>query len=315
MLGLSKKKLAKDLLVSVCPNPQGIAVAGIRRGKEVPPSLELCAFHSSEESGPDLKKLIKTQNLDRALCVSVMELGTYSVMQVEAPEVQPDELRAAVRWRVKDLIDFHIDDAVIDVFEVPADKATGKKKMYVVAAKSEVVRQRIDSLVAAGLQLEVIDIPEMALRNIAALLPEDINGVALVYIEQNEGLITVTRQETLYLSRRIRFGYNSLPETAVHGNDQEAVEGWLDSIVIEVQRSLDYYESHFSQPQVSGLVITPGSKEIPGMAEYLAGQLGLPARLLDVNTLIDVAMDIDGQVQSQCMLAIGTALRLESKAL
>ena len=315
MLGLRKKKLAKDLLVSVCPNPQGIAVAGIRRGKEVPPSLELCDFQSSQETDPDLKKLIKTHHLDSALCVSVMELGSYSLLQVEAPDVQPDELRAAIRWRVKDLIDFHIDDAVIDVFAVPDDKAAGKKKMYVVAAKSAQVKTRIDSLVEAGLQLEVIDIPELALRNIAALLPEDVNGVALVYIEQTEGLITITRQEALYLSRRIRFGYGSLPDTAIHGADREAVEGWLDSIIIEVQRSLDYYESHFSQPQVSGLVVTPVAREIPGMAEYLSGQLGLPARILDVNALIDVATAIDPQAQSQCLLAIGTALRQESMGL
>ena len=315
MLGLGKKKLTKDLLVSVYPSPQGVAVAGIRRSKDVPPALELCTFQASQETSPDLKKLVKMHNLDRAVCISVMELGSYSLLQVEAPEVQADELRMAIRWRVKDLIDFHIDDAIIDVFEVPDDKAAGKKKMYVVAAKAAQVKQRIDSLTESGLQLEVIDIPELALRNIAALLPEDVNGAALVYIEQNEGLITITRQGTLYLSRRIRFGYNSLPDTAIHGNDQEAIEGWLDSIIIEVQRSLYYYESHFSQPQVSGLIITPGDEVIPGMAEYLSGQLGIPARILDVNALIDVTTAIDRQTQSQCLLAIGTALRQESRTL
>ena len=315
MLGLGKKKLAKDLLVSVCPNTQGIAMASIRRGKDLPPSLELCAFQPGQGDSTDLKKLVKANDLDRAVCISVMELGSYSLLQVEAPEVPADELRAAIRWRVKDLIDFHIDDAVIDVFEVPDDKGAGKKTMYVVAAKAALVKQRIKDLMQAGLQLEVLDIPELALRNIAAMLPDDVNGVALVYIEQSEGLITITRKETLYLSRRIRFGYNSLPDTAIHGNDQEAIEGWFNSIIIEVQRSLDYYESHFSQPQVSGLVIAPGSKEVPGMAEYMSVQLGLPARLLDVNTLIDVTTVLDRQAQSQCLLAIGTALRQESIAL
>jgi MSHA biogenesis protein MshI len=316
VFGLGRKKVANDLLVSVCPNPQGIAVAGIRLGKEVPPSLELVEFQTTQDLTADLKKLVKAHSLDHSLCVSAMELGSYNLLQVEAPDVQPEELRAAIRWRVKDLIDYHIDDAVIDVFEVPDEKTAGKnKKMYVVAAKSAQVKERIDKLVEAGLRLEVIDIPELALRNIAALLPEDVNGVALVYIEQNEGLITITRQETLYLSRRIRFGYNALPDTAIHGNDQEAIESWLDSIVIEVQRSLDYYESHFSLPQVAGLVITPGLKEIPGMAEYLSGQLGIPARLLDVNSMIDVNTSIDRQNQSRCLLAIGAALRQESRSL
>ena len=316
MFALVKKKLAKDLLVSVCPNAEGISVASIRRDKDVPPALEQFDFQPASGPGNDLKKIVKSKSLDRGVCVSVLELGSYSLLQVEAPDVQPEELKAAIRWKVKDLLDFHIDDAVIDVFEVPdGESARVNKRMYVVAARSSLVKQRIDSLVDAGLRLEVIDIPEMALRNIAALLPEDVNGVALVYIEKNEGLITITRQSKLYLSRRIRFGYGALPDTAIHSDDSEAVESWLDNIIIEVQRSLDYYESHFSQPQISGLVVTPCDREIPYMTEYLAGQLGTRVRFLDVNEIIDVAETIDRQLQSQCLLAIGAALRQESVAL
>lgn len=316
MFALGKKKVAKDLLVSVCPNSEGIALACVRRDKDLPPALEQYDFKPAEGTEADLKKIVKSRDLDDGVGVSVLELGSYSLMQVEAPDVQPDELKAAIRWKVKDLLDFHIDDAVIDVFEAPeSGSARVNKKMYVVAARSSLVKQRIDSLIDAGLRLEVIDIPEMALRNIAALLPEDVNGVALLYIEKNEGLITITRQDTLYLSRRIRFGYDALPGTAIHADDREAIEAWLDNIIIEVQRSLDYYESHFSQPQISGLVITPIDREIPGMTEYLAGQLGTQARFLDVNEIIDVAENIDRHTQSQCLLAIGAALRQESVAL
>jgi MSHA biogenesis protein MshI len=88
----------------------------------------------------------------------------------------------------------------------------------------------------------------------------------------------------------------------------------LDNIVIEVQRSMDYYESHFSQPQVSSLVMTPIGKEIPGITEYLSEQLQIPARILDVNELIDVDEPIPATVQSRCLLAIGTALRQEAIA-
>lgn len=316
MFGLARKKSAKNLLVSVCPSQDGIAVASIRRDQDVPPALELYRFQSPTDTPVDMRKMVKSLDLDDGIGISVLELGSYSLMQVEAPDVQPDELKAAIRWKVKDLLDFHIDDAVIDVFDVPDIKAAGQNKvMYVVAARSAQVKQRIDNLIDAGLNLEVIDIPEMALRNVASLLPEDVNGVALVYIEKNEGLITITRQKTLYLSRRIRFGYNALPNTAMHGEDEEAIETWLDNIIIEVQRSLDYYESHFSQPQVSGVVVTPGVQEIPVMTEYLGSQLGFPARILDVNELIDVSEPLDRQSQYHCLLAIGAALRQESLSL
>jgi len=219
-------------------------------------------------------------------------------------------LRAAIRWRVKDLIDFHIDDAVIDVFDVPNQRVSGANKMmYAVVAKSSTVRRQVDLLAGAGLNLDVIDIPELALRNIAALLPEDVAGVALLYLTARGGLITITRQTTLYLSRRIDLGYEVL------GGDLDSAAPRLDRIVVEIQRSLDYYESHFSQPPVTNVIIAPLPGPIAGMDEYLSQQLGIAVRLLDLNTLIDMDTPLDPGLQSQCLLAIGAALRTESKEL
>jgi MSHA biogenesis protein MshI len=316
LFGLLKKKMHPNTLAAVCPEAKGVAVAQIRRDGDVAPLLEFCEYHQLDTGGSDkaaLEKLVKEAQLDRSLCVSLVELGDYSLVMVEAPDVQPEEVRGAIRWRIKDLIDFNIDDAVIDVFEVPNTKAGGKNAMvYAVVARAAEVKQRIERLLGAGLNLEVVDIPELALRNIAALLPEDVAGVALVYIGQDNGLITITRQQTLYLSRRLASGVNALPDTLMQSNDQDTIENWLDGIIVEIQRSLDYYESHFSLPQVSSLVITPLPRELPGVAQYISDQLDISTRMLDVQTLIDSEHALDSQLQSQCLLAIGAALRLES---
>jgi len=84
---------------------------------------------------------------------------------------------------------------------------------------------------------------------------------------------------------------------------------------VEVQRSLDYYESHFAQPQVSSIVIAPLPGEVPGIETYIAEQLEIPTRILDVNALIDTTEPVDPRVQSDCLLAIGAALRQESRML
>jgi len=319
VFGLLKKKVKKDAQVAVCADTYAISVARIRRDRDIPPSLELCdvrAIESVSLQGTEIARLTKEHRLDRHYCVSTLDLGEYSLLLVEAPDVQPEELRAAIRWRVKDLIDFHIDDAVVDVFEVPNQKTAGRNKMmYAVVARSEAVKQRIDQLNASGLNLSVIDIPELALRNIAALLPEDVGGVAMIYIGRDNGLITINRQSTLYLSRRIDNGINTLPDTAMLADDDEIIHRWLDSFVIEIQRSLDYYESHFSQPPVSSLIVTPLGKAIPGITEYLTGQLGVPVRMLDINELIDAYETVTPEMQSECLLAIGAALRQEGKTL
>ncbi len=318
MLGFMKKKMRSNTLAAVCTDEAGTAVAAIRRDKGVPPTLEICAYQPGESGRSGevvLRDLVDKTHLDRSLCVSLAGLDDYSLLMVEAPEVQPEEIRSAIRWRIKDRIDFNIDDAVIDVFEVPDTKVGGRSAMvYAVVARAGEVKKRIDLLLGAGLNLDVVDIPELALRNIAALLPEDVAGVALVYIGHDQGLITITRQQNLYLSRRIAAGENDLPDTLMQSNDPEVIENWLDGIIVEIQRSLDYYGSHFSLPPVSNLVIAPLSRDLPGVAQYISDQLDISTRILDLQTLIDAELTLDTQMQSRCLLAIGAALRDEGVA-
>jgi MSHA biogenesis protein MshI len=317
MPGLFKKKIRRDTVAAICPGSEGVALAEVRRDKDVSPLLDVCRFLPLEPGQSEkslLNNIAGQYHLDRYPCVSLVELGEYSLLLVEAPDVQPDEVRAAIRWRIKDLIDFHIDDAVLDVFEVPDTKIPGlDRMMYAVVTRSALVKKRVDTLLDADVNLEVIDIPELALRNIASLLPEDAGGVALLYISDYRGLITITRQTILYLSRRIDKGISALPDTVMHAEDPDIIEPWLDNIIVEIQRSLDYYESHFSQPQVAGIVITPLAREIPGMAEYITDQLEIPTRMLDVNTLIDTKEPMENELQSECLLAIGAALRQENR--
>lgn len=318
MLGILKKKMTLNTLAAVCADADGVALAQIRRDRDVAPMLVFCDYQqlaAGKINQAALEKLVKKTHLDRSLCVSLVEPGDYNLVMVEAPEVQADEMAAAVRWRIKDLIDFNVDDAVIDVFEAPDTKAGRNKTMlYAVVARAAAVKQRIELLLSAGLNLEVVDIPELALRNIAALLPEDVAGVALVYIGRDMGLITITRQQTLYLSRRFSTGVNALPNTLMQGNDPDIIENWLDGIIVEIQRSLDYYESHFSLPQVSSLIISPLPRELPGLVQYISEQLDIATRMLDLQTLIDSEQALDNQLQSQCLLAIGAALRLDGRA-
>jgi MSHA biogenesis protein MshI len=320
MFGFLGKKVRANTLAAVCPGNEGIAVAQVRREKDVPPVLEACNYLRRDTDKSEDKQLHAITNqfqLDKVACVSMMDLGTYNLIMIEAPDVQPDELRAAIRWKIKDLIDFHIDDSVVDVFEVPDTKsAIGRNKMmYAVVARSSAVKARIDLLLNSGLNLTVIDIPELALRNVASLLPEDLGGVALIYIGPDRGLIVITRQSTLYLSRRFDNGYSVLPDTAMHSHDSDVVHAWLDGIIVEVQRSLDYYESHFAKPQVTSIVIAPLPMQLDGIAGYFKSQLEIPARMLDVNTLIDVQEPMAQSMQANCLLAIGAALRKESATL
>lgn len=306
------KRRANGGLVAVCPGSRGIAAAEVRRSIGDQPQLVWAEFVSVEprsgERPQALATLARSHDLDDTRATSLLQIGDYSLILVEAPQVPAAEQAAAVRWRLKDLIDYSTDEAVIDVFRVPTLKGGKDNMLYAVVARAPLVKILIDEINAAGIALDVVDIPEFAIRNLTALLPEDVGGVACIHLEEQAGLIAITRQHTLYLSRRFDYGRARLLASGARALTP-ALEGLLDAIVIEVQRSLDYYESHFAQPPVRGVVMTPLGADIEGLCEYLASQLGIPTRLLRVKEIIESAAELPPRIESECMAAIGAALR------
>lgn len=321
LFALLKRKSQDRGLTGVSITPEGIAIARIQREEGRMPQLDACQYVPLEpgaDSAVVLEGLVSELGLEQGRSVIVMQPDSHSLLLIEAPDVQPAELKAAVRWRIKDLIDFHIDDAVIDVFEIPEQGAApGKARlMYAVAAKASTIHNQVKMLDKTSLKLDIIDIPELAIRNIASLLDEDVRGTAFLYFGQKGGVITLTRQGSLYLSRNIDVGLQQIVasgsnEGEMHPQTQQA----LDRIVLEVQRSLDYYESHFSQPPITSLVLAPFEQEVPGMIPYLSANLGMAVSVLDINTLFESKDSVDSVTQARCLTAIGAALRLEHKVL
>lgn len=244
----------------------------------------------------------------RSSVTLIMPDGHYQLLLVEAPRVEPSELQAAIRWKVRNLIDFHIDDAVIDVFEIPGqnNRPQGQAMMYAVAARAREVREYIDLVEDANLDLQVIDITEMALRNLAARLEEDVRGVAMLYLDDDHGIITITRQGSLYLSRHLETDIGQLLE-----NDAAAVE----QIALEVQRSLDYYDSHFGQPPVASVRVLPGFPAHERLLEGLADSLNVEVAGYSVDEIVDREVEVPDQHLAEFLIALGGALRQEEISL
>jgi len=306
-------------LTGVGISPEGVCVTHVDR-TEGTPALEVCdykTYFNKEELAEVLRALVATHGLKGAHCTTVMEPGSYSLHLVDAPNVEPAEMRAAIRWRVKELIDFPVDDAVIDVFDVPGRNLRGQggRMIYVVVANAAEIRQRIEIIEGAGMKLGVIDIPELALRNVASLLPEDREGVAILHLNQHSGLITLTRQETLYLARSINIGIERLHRlrmqdiSADSSGATPALENALDSIVLEIQRSLDYYERHCSNPSITKVVVTPLDDEIPGFMARISRNLGAEVKPLLLDQNLQSFVLLHDSMLRNCLPTIGAALR------
>ncbi len=298
-------------LTGVGLQSDGLCVVRVERTTGRPPALTLVDFRPWGDQGQEkvLARAAADYDLARSRCTTVLDTNEYSLLLTEAPDVPPDELRAAIRWRIKDLIDFHINDATLDVFDLPGDKAAGRaRSMYAVAARSTSIQKRADMMSAAGINLDVIDIPEMAQRNLASLLPEDAKGVVLLSFTPSGGLITISKQSEIYLSRNIDIGLDVLTQLS-------DTASMFDRIVLEVQRSLDYYDSHFRQAPISTIALAPTPRQVPGLEDYLKANLNASVITMDLTKLMECEVDVKPELQSACLTVLGAALRQEEKAL
>ena len=302
--------------------PAGLALASVQRSVGATPRLMRCEFHAltrQADPGLTLRTVVLQQGIEGTASFRlVLSPDEYQLHLVESPDVPDSELREAVRWRIRDLIDFPVDEAAIDVFDMPQQAGTGRetgKMMCVVVARNPVIAQKAAMVNRSGGELDVIDITDLALRNVLSLTPADSTGVALLYVEPTYSLILITAESTLYLSRRIWIGANELAGLAGLEPGHEEFRRVGDALAMELLRSLEYYESHFSRPAVESLYVAPVGAAGSALRGYLGQALNVQVQDLDLNKLLDTAEPLSNEQQARALLAIGAALRHERATL
>ena len=252
-----------------------------------------------------------SMDLKRTPVSAVLAEDAYQLQLVEMPNVPADELLAAVRWRLKDLIDFPVEEAVVELLEMPRHANPGNAPIaYAVVTRRSEVLQQIELMKRADLQMDVIDIPELCIRNIAVLLPQDADGVAFLHFTENCGYLTITRKGILHMTRRLETGRREL---AAASADDFALQERIAGISLEVQRSLDYYESHYDCRPVTEITLGPGA-DLDTLPAALTEHLGLTVNQIRLDELFSLEDDIPADQQGQCLLAVGAALRSDQSA-
>jgi len=309
------KKFAGWLVVYM--QPGSIFVASIKRLPSSRPQIELadCFAVDGATVSTVLDKKAKELHADQYEIIHVLTGDEYQMLSVEAPNVPVDELRKAIRWRLKDMLDVHVDDVTIDVLDVPLDKnaVSRNHSMYAVCARNQLVAQRQSLFDDAKLPLRVIDIPEMAQRNIASLFASEGRGLAMLSFDEQGGLLTISHAGELYLSRRIDVSLRQLAEP-----NEESRKAAYERVTLELQRSLDHFDRQYNHITLNKLLLAPLGKTVKGLDTHLAEHLYVPVEIVDLTAVMDftaVPLLRSAEAQQKYFMALGAALRLEEAVL
>ena len=308
LFGLSRGSLLPGW-VGCAPSGEHSAFALVQPGADGRPAVRWTALEPWGQPAGVLQRLKRSRALHRHRCVALLERHQYRCVTMDAPaDVPRADWVAAVRWQLKDAVDFAVDTAAVDVLAVPEGTSyRAQAQLIAVAAAEGPVRSLAEQAADAGTAWQAIDVVETALRNLSALVEPAGRAQALLHCEAQHATLVVTYGGELLSSRQLEL---ALPDDA---DDARRHHAW-EQAGLELQRTLDGIERAFGQVTLARLLITP-MPGVQALCDHLGPLLYVPVAPLVLDEVLDFSavpeLNADPARLNRELCAIGAALRAD----
>jgi type IV pilus assembly protein PilM len=255
---------------AVAPLEQGI----IRDGEVADVEGLAEALRALYQSNRGLDKRVRVGLANQKIVVRVVDLPHLEDAQ---------EIDAAVRFHAQDQLPMPLDHAVLDYhqLEVVDDPAGRRLRVLLVAARREMVERVIAAVRSAGLKPEGVDLSAFAM--VRALHRGGLDGEQVLYLAIG-GLtnLAVARGTRCSFARASGSGVDALAGDLAERSQltiEHARRVLLDGvrrIAADVRSSLDFHRMQDETASVSTAVLTGPAAAIPGFANALSSELGMP---------------------------------------
>jgi MSHA biogenesis protein MshI len=196
------------------------------------PELELLETVPCDVNNPlpALTEFVKAHQLEGVNCSWLLKADKYQLINLDELPVKAEEFQSAIRWQIKKLLSFPVDNAFIDSYPVPRAQIPNPKKMItVVASQADYIQPIAEQIAESGLNLTTIDIQELALRNVVSMFETDDLCTAMVYLQEKNSDIIFTRQQEFYFLRRLDWSFEKL---ANNYENQENLNQYLQKLAL-----------------------------------------------------------------------------------
>ena len=289
--------------------PQTCAVARLSSALDAPrlQHLQHNEFASLSDFSSQMQRLAEQPALQGQAIVVCLAPELYRLQQADAPNVPLAERNAALAWSLRDVLDFPATEAVIDSFAPPSiAHRSGPERLFVAVSHKAKLKPYIEAILSAGFSIRAIDIPELCSRNLLLRLSPALNSAAVLAPGQRGCALYLYHGNELVVSRQLT-GLSDLRLLFTGLDNSQAQE----QLLLEVQRTLDYYESQIGRRPVARLLLPPLVNELNGLLPLLRDNLGVAVAELDLPTLVPMDNGIDRSSTAAGWLAVGAALRRE----
>jgi type IV pilus assembly protein PilM len=298
----------------------------------------------------EIKAYIKKKGLKARYVAASISGNAVIVRYVKLPKLARKELDLTINVEAEPFIPFDINDVRLTYCILNDATEEGEPKMdtVLVAAKKDMVQDKIDILEGAGLDPVIIDVDSFALETLYSRLTPNADSGAVLFLNigqkvtnlsiMTSGVTRVVRDifisgatfdkavaKALKTDAAMGAQAKKMHPVLVSDEDKEAAieafnkegilvsracAGVLRDLYTEVSRSIDFYLSQGVDHSIGRIMLSGGMANLGNIAQFLTGEFKVPVEVCNpLAFLPDAPKNIPKEVVPALAVASGLALR------
>ncbi len=232
------------------------------------------------------------------------------VKPITVPWMTEEELRGHLHLEIERYLPYKRDDVYWDFYS-PQSNSTNSLStmtMYLVAAKRELVDQKVKLVSQVGLHPVVVDLDSFALANMYMVNYESRREFSDLIVNlgpRGFNMVKVGMTDEFYLHDATMGGERS---------EEVCQQEMIWEVTNEIQKAVEFCRSYETNQSISRVLVTGGYVQMPGVVDRLSSKLQIPVEIVNPFKRFDIAKELfdSNTVRKASVLAgvaVGLALR------
>lgn len=266
----------------------------------------------TKEMAAAIRKILNDLKIKPRQAVACIPEDEVVSRLVNLPPLKDAEIMDALKFEAETFVPYPLDQVTID-YEVVEKDDNGRLKIFVVAAKTDLIKSFINLFRSIGIELIALESPAIAMRRvIKSSLTKGLTGIVTVdfgekysdIIGINNGNICFTRSmpiggESITRAISINLGLD-MPSSEeykkAYGMNANQLEGKIRTAIMpifmnmaeEIRKTMSLFVEQQGR-QIELLVLSGGGANMPGLAEELTKVLGIEVQVIQPFLNIDTS--------------------------
>ncbi len=272
---------------------------------------------------------------NKKVVIAMPEIAVFTRF-IELVGVKEAELEEAVYYQAKQYIPLPLHEVQMSMQKIGFDESRNAQKILLVAAPKRLIEVYADVIDKSGLDLLAVETEAVAMGRAIyhssgekTLLMLDFGAQSTDMSVMSDGNLVFSQSISIgsdaltqAIMNKFSFEYNQAEEyKRTYGIKQEELEGKVydaikpvfDSIIVEIQRGIEFYKSNTLLRMPAKSYIAGDGALLPGITEYMKAQIGIEIVIADpwANISVDKKfLELLGKNKASYANAVGLALKL-----